>query len=100
MRTIISGRVTAEHIADAELLAGIVPTSFVTNGESSPPVEVGKTTLTEVFPICDKQPEHSRERARNYTLVHNADALICAGKNDHLVGLARDYDLVVYEVAQ
>ena len=62
-------------------------------------VEVGKTLPTEVFPICDKQPEHSRERARNYTLVHSADALICVGGNDHLVGLARDYDLLVYEVA-
>ena len=94
MRTIISGRVTAEHIADAELLAGIVPTSFVTNGESSPPAD---NLPCDVFPICEKQPEHTREQARNYTLVQNADALICVGGNDHLVGLAREYDLVVFE---
>lgn len=97
MRTIISGRVTAEHIADAELLAGIVPTSFVTNGQSQPPAG---NLPCDVYPICLKQPEDTRERARNYTLVHNADALICAGGNDHLVGLARDYDLLVYEVPQ
>lgn len=95
MRTIISGPVTADHLADAELMAGITPTSFVTNGLSAPPT---KTLPAEVFPLCDKQPEETRERARNYTLVQNADALVCAGRNDHLVSLARNYDLTVYEV--
>ena len=37
MRVILSGPVTAEHLADAELMAGITPTSFVTNGLSEPP---------------------------------------------------------------
>lgn len=96
MRTIISGPVTADHLADAELMAGISPTSFVTNGQSRPPA----TGLpTDCYPVCDKQPEETRERARNYTLVQNADALVCAGRNDHLVALATSYGLPVYEVA-
>lgn len=28
----------------------------------------------------------------------NADALVCAGRNDHLVALATSYGLPVYEV--
>ena len=94
MRTIISGRVTAEHLADAELLAGITPTSLLANDLTPIP----KTDLdVQVLPVCRLQPEESRERARNYTLVHNADALICVGRNDHLVALAKRYDLLVYE---
>lgn len=95
MRTIIHGAVTAHHLADADLMAGITPSSYVTNGLSNPP---DKSLPTEVYPICPMQPEESRERARNYTLVQNADALICVGENDHLVSLARNYDLAVYEV--
>lgn len=97
MRVIISGPVTADHLADAELLAGITPTSFLTNGLSHPPA--GRLPV-EVLPICQLQPEDSRERARNYTLVQAADALVCVGENDHLVSLARNYDLLVYEVSQ
>lgn len=97
MRVIISGPVTAEHLADAELLAGIVPTSFVTNGLSHPPA--GQLSVN-VIPICRLQPEDSRERARNYTLVQAADALVCVGENEHLVSLVRNYALLVYEVSE
>lgn len=101
MRTIISGPVTARHLSDADLMAGITPTSFVTNGLFSiPDIPSGSRIYTEVFPLCPMQPEESRERARNYTLVQNADALICVGENDHLVSLARHYGLPVYEVSQ
>lgn len=95
MRTIISGHVTAAHIEDAELMADITPTSFVTNGRSTPPA-CGLDT--EVYLVCDKQPKESSVIARDYTLVQNADALICVGHNPHLVDLARSYDLPVYEV--
>lgn len=97
MRTIISGPVTADHLADAELLAGITPTSFVTNGLSTPPAS---NLPVDVMPICQLQPDYSRERARNYSLVQAADALVCAGENDHLVSLARNYGLLVHEVSQ
>lgn len=96
MRVIIHGRVTAEHLADAELLAGITPTSFVTNGLEKPPA--GSRLPVEVFAICPMQPVETRVRAREYTLVQNADALICADDNPGLVALAHTYDLLVYEV--
>ena len=98
MRVIISGPVTQDHLDDADLLADIAPTSFVTNGLSAPPVETGLPT--EVYPICMMQPEATRVIARDYTLCQNADALVCVGHNPHLVDLARTYDLVVYEVDQ
>lgn len=98
MRVILSGPVTAEHLADAELMAGITPTSFVTNGLSHPPR--GSHLPVDVFPVCMKQPEETRERARHYTMVHNADALVCVGENAHMVSLARNYDLLVHEVSE
>ena len=97
MRVILHGPVTAEHLADAELMAGITPTSFVTNGLSEPPR--GSRLPVEVMEPCMKQPVETRVQARNYSLVQNADALICVGENDHLVSLARNYDLLVYEVS-
>ena len=97
MRVILHGPVTADHLADAELMAGITPTSFVTNGLSHPPR--GSRLPVEVHPICPMQPVETRERAREYTLVQNADALICAADNPGLVSLARHYDLLVYEVS-
>ena len=54
MRVIISGPVTQDHLDDADLLADIAPTSFVTNGLSAPPANSGLPT--EVYPICMMQP--------------------------------------------
>lgn len=98
MRVILSGPVTADHLADAELLAGITPTSYVTNGLTDPPR--GNRLPVETYPVCPMQPVETRVRARNFTLAQNADALICVGENDHLVSLARKYDLLVYEVSE
>ena len=97
MRVIIHGPVTADHLADAELMAGITPTSFVTNGLSHPPR--GSRLPVEVMEPCMMQPVETRVQARNYSMVQNADALICVGENDHLVLRARDYDLLIYEVS-
>ena len=93
MRTIISGPVTEADLSDAELLTGLVPTSYVTNGQWAPPTKLP----TEVHPVCPMQPKETAEQARNYTLVHNADALICTHENPHLVDLARSYGLWVYD---
>lgn len=97
MRTIIHGPVTQDHLDDADLLADITPTSFVTNGLSTSPA---CGLYTEVWPICPMQPKETSTLARDYTLVQNADALICVGHNPHLVDLARSYALAVYEVDQ
>ena len=48
MRVIISGAVTDDDIDTAGLLAGIVPTSFVTNGRSTPPFSVLETVVLPV----------------------------------------------------
>lgn len=93
MRVIISGPVTEADLADAEFMAGIVPTSFVTNGLSKPP----RSLPTSVMPVDPMLPE-AGERARNYSLAHNADALVCSGANPHLVNLAKHYKLLVWEV--
>lgn len=93
MRTIISGKVTEQDIADADLF-GITPTSYVTNGKSTPPVS---NLMTEVMPICPKLPE-AGEKQRDWTMCLNADALIVAGGNDHLVQCARRFNLLIYEV--
>ena len=98
MRVILHGPVTADHLADAELMAGIVPTSFVTNGLSHPPR--GNRLSVEIMEPCMKQPAETRVRAREYSMVQNADALICVGENVHLVSLARNDDLLVYEVSE
>jgi len=94
MRVIISGKVTQQDIDDADMLAGIVPTSYVTNGKSTPPAS---QLPTDVMPICPKLPD-AGERQRDWTMCLNADALIVAGGNDHLVQCARRFNLPVYEV--
>ena len=94
MKTIISGPVTQSHIDDADLMAGITPTSYITNGLSTPPVS---KLVTTVMPICPMLPD-AGERQRNYTMCLHADALIVAGPNEHLVQCAKRNNLPVYEV--
>lgn len=99
MRVIVAGPVEYEDIQDAELLAGIVTTQLVSNGvEHLPELELFidlKPPL--VFPLDPKLHGMYGEMSRNYTLVQNADALITKGKNKHLVKLAHQYKLLVYE---
>lgn len=95
MRTIISGPVTADHLADAELMAGITPTSFVTNGRQVPDADLGLPVAC--YPICQRLGMLG-EAARDYTLCQNADALVVAGGNEHLVAVAHQYHLPVFEV--
>jgi hypothetical protein len=93
MRTILSGPVTADHLSTAELF-GIEPTSFVTNGATAPPADTGLPT--DVFPV-DVKLATLGGSARDFTLCQNADALICIGGNPHLVNIARQYGLAVFE---
>lgn len=95
MRTIISGRVTPAHLESAALF-GVEPTSYVTNGESTPPVS---KLPVDVYPLTDKLEVGAARRQRNYTLVQNADALILVGRDDHLAALAQRYGLVVFQEA-
>lgn len=94
MRTIISGPVQADHLGLADLMADIVATSLVTNGAPIPSIELGLPVVC--YPI-DPMLGALGEDARDYTLCQNADALIVAGQNDHLVKIARQYGLPVFE---
>lgn len=95
MKTIIFGKVTPEHLADAELFSGITPSSFITNGDSTPPAS---NLPTEVIPQCPKIPGEPGERQNHWRMVLSADALILVGRNDHLIEVANRCDLLVYEV--
>ena len=95
MKTIIFGQVTAEHLADAELFSGITPSSFITNGDSTPPFS---NLTTEVIPPCPKIPGEPGERQNHWRMALSADALILVGRNDHLLEVANRCDLLIYEV--
>ena len=95
MRTIISGRVRQQDLDDAELLLGITPTEFMTNGSCTPPVSQLRVT---VDPPCPMLPGELGERQRNYTMCNWGDALISRLGDDHLVTVAKRLNLLVYEV--
>lgn len=95
MKTILHGQVTEQHLADAALFAGIEPTSYITNGATSPPVS---QRATDVIPP-DPMVGDAAERQNHWRMVLRADALVCVGKNEHLVRSAESVGLLVYEVA-
>lgn len=95
MRTIISGPVTADTLDLADLIAGITPTSYVTNG-------LWPTPTLPPGGYVDTQPLEAKlgsmaETQRNYSLCQHADAAIIVGGNEHLASVARQYGLLVYE---
>lgn len=94
MRTIIYGKVTPDHLADAELFAGITPTSFVTNGKHTPPVS---NLTTEAIPQCPMVPGEAGEKQNHWRLVMAADALVLVGENEHLLAVAQGYDLLIHQ---
>ena len=95
MKTIVYGKVTPGHLADAELFAGITPTSFVTNGTHVPP---SSNMGTEVIPPCPKVPGEPGQKQNHWRMVSSADALVLQGRNEHLVSVAERMDLLIYEV--
>lgn len=95
MKTILSGRVSTADINDAAFMAGIDPTSFLTNGLSHPPAA---SKLPHVVHPIDKMLPEGGEARINYVMCQHADALICAGGNEHLLRVARQYKLVIYEI--
>ena len=96
MRVILSGPVTAGHLADAELMAGITPTSYVTNGSATPPFGA---LAVDVMPPDPMVGEVAIVQS-HVRMVLEADALICVGANKHLVRVAEAFDLIVYEVSE
>ncbi|WP_313329812.1 hypothetical protein [Comamonas sp.] len=95
MKTVIYGPVTEEHLALAELMAGITPTSYLSNGSSIPPA-----SNREVFviPQCPKVPDEAGERQNHWRLCIQADAAILIGAPEHLVYAATQSGLLLFEV--
>ena len=95
MRTVISGKITQAILDDADLLAGITPSSFVHNGYSQHKI---KTDLpVEVDPPCPMLPGETGDKQRNWTMCLRADAVIVADGDEHLVRAAQRLKLPVYE---
>lgn len=94
MKTIIYGPVTVDHLAEAELFSGITPTSYITNGASTPPAS---KLEAEVIPPCPMVPGEAGEKQNHWRMVLHADALILVGHNEHLLHVAQRYDLLIYE---
>ncbi len=94
MKTVIYGPVEQHHLDDAEFIAGITPTLFLTNGYYMPPASA---VPVHVDPPSPMLPGELGEKQRDYSLLLQADALICVGGNPHLVRIANGYKLPVYE---
>lgn len=95
MKTVIYGPVTVDHLADAELFSGLTPTSYITNGDSTPPAS---NLETEVIPPCPKVPGEPGEKQNHWRMVLHADALILVVRNEHLLQVAQRCDLLIHEV--
>ena len=95
MKTVISGRVTRAILEDADLLAGITPSSFIHNGYSHH--RAPSDIPTDVEPPCPMLPGETGDKQRNWTMCLHADAVIVADGDEHLVGVAQRLNLPVYE---
>ena len=85
MSVLLCGPVTAAHLADADLLAGIVPSEIL--------------RLTD-FPPDPMLPDVDPHRRSILQALCAADAMILAEENPTLLSRARDFGLTVYEVAR
>lgn len=93
MKTVLYGKVTAQHLADAALFSGIEPTTFITNGVTKPP----RSALPlQVIPP-DPMSGDSSQQQNHWRMAIQGDALVCVGVNEHLVRVAGLHGLLIYE---
>lgn len=97
MRTLLYGKVTQAHLDDAELLMGITPTSYVTNGKTVPPAS---NLTAEVIPVCPMVGGEAGILQQHWRLCLHVDAAILVGAPEHLMHCVKTYDLPHYEVAR
>lgn len=91
MRVLIHGPVTSEMLDDASMLCGIEATSFVSLAPT-------KLAPCEVMPPEPKiGSRRQAEVQRHYTLCQSADAVVMARPDDHLLLVATQYGLPVFE---
>jgi hypothetical protein len=98
MKTAIYGRIRASDIDDADLFAGITPTSFLhVDGNQLPPAELGLPAETiELSTMMDHELATKQAEAR---LITHSEALIIRGDHPTLADRARRMGSLVYEVA-
>lgn len=98
MKTIIHGPVTAADIADADLFAGIVPTSFLAADEMPTVVSDEIYRLScEVIPLSDMMDYEMALKQQTMRLVTYGDALILRGENAELRVRAERLGLAIYQ---
>lgn len=94
MKTVVSGPITRDVLANADLIAGITPTTLLVNDvQPQPSVAVP----LEVMPVCRMLDIDAAVRQRNYSLCQAAEAAIITDGNEHLARIAKSYGLAVYE---
>lgn len=94
MRTILYGPVDMDTLAMAAVF-DIVPTCFVVHDRTPPPPV--EANLPVWYHPVERKLGHGAEAARDYTLCQNADALIITDNNPHLLQVARQYKLAIFE---
>ena len=92
MKTVLYGKVTAQHLLDAALFSGIEPSSFITNGTTKPPNGLPCAVIPPDPMTGDAAP-----RQNHWRMVIQGEALVCVGGNEHLVRAAESHGLLVYE---
>lgn len=96
MKTILHGPVTAQDIEDADMLAGITPTSFLTTEDNqAPPAELGLSC--EVIVRSTMMDYEMAQRQQSMRLVTHGDALIMRGDDPELLARAQRMGLVIYQ---
>lgn len=93
MIVVIDGPVTENDLEMAELISGITPTSFLTNGLSAPPVS---NLQTEVIPLEPKNPDGALAQS-HWRLGIYGQAVILGRPNPHLRRVAESCGLPIYE---
>lgn len=97
MRVILSGPVRPHHLDAADLIYGILPESFVTNGDPLPFVETTAGKPIDCHPLDPKLPGPTGVERIDYVMVLYAEALVLVGRNDHLLWVARKSNLLIFE---
>lgn len=85
MRVAIHGLVTASHLADAALFAGIEPTAFLTTGSGRLAPGVAPNLPITTMPRDPLVLGEAGVRQSFARLAVHADAVICIGQNNTLV---------------
>ena len=93
MKVFISGPITEQDLADADMLMGIVPTEFLTNGVHHPPASDIPVT---VYPPDPMHSEDSRVQSAIVRAAVAADAAIVTDNNAAVLKACALFGLQVY----